>query len=182
MTMTLSRPTKQAATVKAGTIDLDEFFPKHWERICALLYRITGDEHEAQDLALEAFVRLYRNPPRSEDNLGGWLYRVATNLGFNALRARKRRLAYENEAATQELLINQPLDPAEAAEQSQEKQRVGKALKSMKPRLARVLVLRHSGLSYTEVAEVEGLSPGSVGTLLRRAEAEFEKFYLRLES
>jgi len=50
-------------------------------------------------------------------------------------------------------------------------------LAHMRPRSAQVLVLRHSGLSYTEVAEAIGAAPGSVGTLLARAEKEFERLY-----
>ena len=46
-----------------------------------------GDADEAQDLALETFWRLYSSPPRRTENVGGWLYRVALRLGYNALRA-----------------------------------------------------------------------------------------------
>ena len=53
------------------------------------------------------------------------------------------------------------------------------ALGRMKPRSARALLLRHSGLSYAEIAAALPASPGSVGVLLARAEAEFEKQYGR---
>jgi RNA polymerase sigma-70 factor (ECF subfamily) len=45
----------------------------------------------------------------------------------------------------------------------------------MKPREAQLLLLRSSGLAYREVAQTLGIQPGSVGTLLARAEAEFER-------
>jgi DNA-directed RNA polymerase specialized sigma24 family protein len=51
----------------------------------------------------------------------------------------------------------------------------------MKPRSAKTLVLRYSGLSYAEIANAIGVSPNSVGTLLARAEREFEQQYRALE-
>jgi RNA polymerase sigma-70 factor (ECF subfamily) len=51
-------------------------------------------------------------------------------------------------------------------------------LRQMKERDAQLLILRHSGLSYREIAAALDVAPGSVGTLLARAEAEFEQRYL----
>jgi DNA-directed RNA polymerase specialized sigma24 family protein len=59
------------------------------------------------------------------------------------------------------------------ASPGQEREIVRTILAQMKPRTARLLILRHSGLSYTELAEALGIAPGSIGTLLARAEAEF---------
>jgi RNA polymerase sigma-70 factor (ECF subfamily) len=53
-------------------------------------------------------------------------------------------------------------------------------LAQMKPRSAQLLVLRHSGFSYAEIAAALGVAPGSVGVLLARAEKEFEERYKRL--
>ncbi len=58
--------------------------------------------------------------------------------------------------------------------------RVREALARMKPAQAQLLILRHSGLSYQELAEALGVKASSIGTLLARAEAEFEKRYREL--
>jgi RNA polymerase sigma-70 factor (ECF subfamily) len=50
---------------------------------------------------------------------------------------------------------------------------------AMKPSSAQILLLRHSGLSYAEVAAALDVSSGSVGTLLARAEKEFQQLYTR---
>jgi RNA polymerase sigma-70 factor (ECF subfamily) len=50
-------------------------------------------------------------------------------------------------------------------------------LRQMPPREAQLLILRHAGLAYKEIADTLGLAPGSVGTLLARAEKEFERLY-----
>lgn len=177
-TMTFTGPDQQAASNELMTSELELLFEQQWERLCTVLYRLTGGAEEAQDLALEAFERLYRTPPSDRSNLNGWLYRVATNLAFNALRASKRRQLYEAQASRESELIGAPVDPEEAASRRIEQQRVRQVLRSMKPRHARLLVLRHSGLSYAELAKAEGVRVGSVGTLLARAEKEFERRYI----
>jgi RNA polymerase sigma-70 factor (ECF subfamily) len=161
---------------------LEAVFRQHWSRVYSVLFRLVGDGDEAEDLALETFWRLYRRSPAlDEDRLGGWLYRVATNLGFNALRSRRRRLRYEDRAGASAIEDGRPIDPAQALEQSQERQRVQATLERMKPRSARLLVLRYSGLSYAQIAEAMGVAPGSVGTLLARAEEEFERCFQQVE-
>jgi RNA polymerase sigma-70 factor (ECF subfamily) len=173
-------------TDKASQVSDDWFesvFNTYWQRICALLFHLVGDRAEAEDLALEVFWRFHQRPPETKDHhkLGGWLYRVATNLGFNALRSRKRRQRYEEEAGYLEIDANTLTNPVEASEQEEVRQRVRQTLAQMKPRDARLLILRHSGLSYAELAAVVRLAPASIGTLLVRAEREFEKLYQEAE-
>lgn len=161
---------------------LEAAFDEHWSRVYAVLFRLVGDQAEAEDLALEAFWRLYSHHPRLEkpSGMGGWLYRVAVNLGFNALRARQRRRQYESQAMLDDLQDKPEWDPAEQVEKAQEIQKVRQALLRLKPRSAQLLVLRYSGLSYAELAEALGIAPGSVGTLLVRAEREFEEVFTAL--
>ena len=158
----------------------DDLFQENWSRICRVIYRLVGDWDEAEDLAIDTFWRWYQNPPARQDNPGGWLYRVATNLGLNALRARKRRQYYEDQAGVQDL-ERSAADTAAAAAQALEQQRVRTALSRLKPRSAQLLILRHSGQSYAEIAAAIGVAPSSVGTLLARAEQAFEKIYTSLE-
>ncbi len=162
---------------------LEAAFNQHWSRVYGVLYRLVGEHAEAEDLALEAFWRLHKQRPmlESEQNLSGWLYRVAMNLGFNALRAQKRRQRYETQAG-KIVLDNEPaFDPAEQVEKNFEQRRVRKALANMKPRSAQLLILRHSGLAYAELSAALSVAPGSIGTLLARAEREFEESYRALE-
>ena len=93
-----TRPTD--TTARASTAEFEAVFLEHWQPICRVLVRLVGDPAEAEDLALETFWQLYRRPPSNDhaQNVGGWLYRVATNLGLNALRARKRRTRHEVQA------------------------------------------------------------------------------------
>jgi RNA polymerase sigma-70 factor, ECF subfamily len=155
----------------------ERLFEAHYARIYGVMFRLLGDRAEAEDLTLEAFWRLYRQPPRSSQNIGGWLYRVATRLGLNALRALRRRQGYEQQAGRLEVSRSPGLDPEEAAMAREQQARVRQAIGRLPDKQAQLLVLRYSGLSYREIAEAVGVAPGSVGTLLARAEREFEKVY-----
>lgn len=157
----------------------ERVFLDQYPRVYAVLARIVGDRGEAEDLALETFWQLFRRPPaeRHAQGIGGWLYRVATNLGLNALRARKRRERYELEAGADALMRNATGDPEEAAVAEEERERVLRVLGQMDSRRAQLLLMRHSGLSYGELAAAFKVSPNSIGTLLVRAEREFESKY-----
>ncbi len=162
---------------QSETAAFEALFFQHYARIYAVLFRLIGDKSEAEDLTLETFWKLWQQPPSRSDNVAGWLYRVATRLGYNALRAAKRRVQYESQA-TADLPAIHPVDPADEAERSDERVRVRAVLSRMSERDAQLLVLRHSGLAYKEIAAAMQVSPNSVGTLLTRAEKEFERLFL----
>jgi RNA polymerase sigma-70 factor (ECF subfamily) len=86
-------------------------------------------------------------------------------------------LRYETEAGMAALESDPSKDTSTLVEREQQRQRVRLVLASMKSRSAQVLILRYSGLSYEEIADALQVSAGSIGTLLARAEKEFEKRY-----
>jgi len=177
----MARPPKAIPLV--GMTDFEAIFLEHWPRVYGVLLRLVGDHAEAEDLALETFWRLYDRPPQDESslNVGGWLYRVATNLGLNAIRAWKRRERYEMEAGLWDAGANAGVDPERAVSDAEDRRRARLVLRDMDQRPAQLLILRLSGLSYRELAAALGVSENSIGTLLTRAEREFEKRYRRLE-
>jgi len=168
-----------------STDRLTENFEKavleNWSRICAVLSRLTGDGDEAEDLAIETFMRLYRQPwldhHQEDHQMGGWLYRVATNLGLNALRSGKRRQYYEQTSGQAWLAEPRIDNPAEIFSAEENRQNVRTILSSMPAKQAQILILNHSGFSYQEIASIVQVSASSIGSLLYRAEVEFEKRY-----
>jgi len=160
----------------------ETLFREHWTHVYRLLNRLVGDPAEAEDLALETFVRLYQRYPLSENesNPGGWLHRVATNLGLHSIRGWKRRERYEMTAGKYALEETPEASPAEIMAQEEERRLVRLALARMNTRQSQLLVMRYSGLSYKEIASALKLAPTSIGPLLLRAEREFEKHYRAL--
>ncbi len=155
--------------------DFDSLFLAHYDGVYRLLYRIVGAREEAEDLAQETFLRLSRQRFRAdqEHNLRAWLYRVATNLAYNLLRGESRRTRRQEQFIRQ-ATADEP-DPTEAVLRGDEQAAVRRTLASLSEKQAQLLLLRHAGLSYRELAEAVGVAPGSVGALLARAEAAFEK-------
>lgn len=176
---------KSASASQAETGDraeasraLEQVFLEHWARVYRLLVRLVGDPAEAEDLALETFLRFYKHPPAGEDlNLGGWLHRVATNLGLHSIRSFNRRERYELAAGKGALDQASADRPAEIQAQEEERRLVRLVLAQMNERQSRLLVMRHSGMPYKEIAAALGISPTSIGPLLLRAEREFERRY-----
>jgi len=166
-----------SAQTRQDEAEFESVFLQNYTRVYGVLFRLVGDRAEAENLALETFWQLWQRPPARNDNLGGWLYRVATNLGYNALRAAKRRANYEEQAGRDALDLNVSPSPEQEAERAAERGRAHDVLRRMPARDAQLLILRHSGLSYKEIAAALDVSPNSVGTLLARAEEEFEKRY-----
>lgn len=160
----------------------EDLFLAHYARIIGVLRRLLGDSGRAEDLANEVFLKLYRRPfPQDSDgNLPGWLYRTAMNLGIDALRSSARRNRYEQAAARAEIRNQDAENAFDQALRAERQQRVRRVLAELKPAHAQLLLLRACGHSYRELADSLRVEPGSVGTLLNRAEAAFEQRYLEL--
>lgn len=164
----------------------EALFYRHYDRIYGLLFRLLGNRAEAEELVQEVFLKLYRHAfgkrlfnqrlfnGSQPHNLSAWLYRVATNEGYNAIRGRQRQWQRNL------LLLPDPAgEPgAEVAVEAVERQTaVRAALATLPPHQAQLLLLRQMEMSYAELAETCGVAPGSVGTLLRRAAAAFRDAY-----
>jgi RNA polymerase sigma-70 factor (ECF subfamily) len=102
----------------------------------------------------------------------GWLSVAAAHNALNHQRSGRRRAAREEYAVPAERAAP---DVADAVITRDEHRHVREALGRLPRRQAMALVLRHSGLSYAEVASALDLSPGSVGTTVRRAESALRK-------
>ena len=154
-------------------------FLQHYSRIVAILIRLLGERPRAEEIANDAFWRLYHQPALQVDgNVGGWLYRTAMNLGIDALRASGRRRQYEAAAGSGDGAENS--SPLEALLREEKCHRVRAVLSSINPAQSQLLILRSSGLSYKELADALHIKMSSIGTMLNRAEEEFRSRYLAL--
>ena len=147
--------------------DLEAVFRSDYARVVAVAARVLGSRDQAEDVAQEVFLSFGRSAvPAGE--AGGWLTVAATHTALNLLRSGRRRTAREEAADDGPALVP---DVADLVITRDERRAVRAALTRLPHRQAAALVLRHSGLSYAEVAAALDLSPGSVGTTVRRAES-----------
>ena len=147
--------------------DLEQVFRTAYPRVVAVAARVLGSRDEAEDVAQEAFLTFGRSSVPAGQAIG-WLTVAAAHTALNHLRTGRRR-AFREGVAGDDGAVSP--DVADAVVTLDERRRVRAALARLPRRQAVALVLRHSGLSYAEVAAALDLSPGSVGTTVRRAES-----------
>ena len=132
--------------------------------------RLLGDRAEAEDVAQEAMIRLWRIAPdwrQGEAKVTSWLYRVVTNLCTDRQRARRRRAS---EALDD---VPEPADDGPGAEArmltAARLSALDAALATLPDRQRQAVVLRHiEGLSNPEIAEVLGIGVEAVESLTAR--------------
>ncbi|WP_409329088.1 sigma-70 family RNA polymerase sigma factor [Trujillonella humicola] len=152
--------------------DLEQVFRSDYPRVVGVAARVLGSREQAEDVAQEVFLAFGRSSvPAGE--AGGWLTVAAAHTALNLLRSGRRRSAREDAVGRQQ--PQEAPDVADAVVSGEERSRVRAALARLPRRQAVALVLRHSGLSYDEVAAALDLSVGSVGTTVRRAEARLKE-------
>jgi len=152
-------------------------FQEHRLSVFAYLYRLVGNREWAEELTQEAFLRVYDARTRLPEvgNHRAWIYRIATNTAFNALK-RWRRFHWLpwQEADTS------PLGRSDLAEQVEGQALVERSLQVLSPTYrAPLLLYSHYGFSVGEVAEALGIGEGAVKMRLLRAREMFREAYER---
>lgn len=153
----------------------ERLFSAYHSDIHNYVYRLVGDQKQAEDLTQDAFVKAYRALDRlsADANTRAWLYRIATNTALDWLR-RRQLISWlplfdrDNHSAMQ----------ISFAESSLESVAVQQALGELPSRYRVPLVLYAcQGLSTQEIAEILLISRGAVKTRLFRAREKFRRVY-----
>jgi RNA polymerase sigma-70 factor (ECF subfamily) len=141
---------------------------RHLPTVLAISRRMLRDDAEAEDVAQETLLRMWRNAAGLELGPNGvrpWLRRVASNLCIDRVRARRNTTLTDT--------VPEQAEPAGQFQQLAERElgvRVDAALKALPERQRLALTLFHyEGMSQIEVGEVMGISDEAVESLLARA-------------
>lgn len=155
----------ETAEVSSSLMD-EESFRAFYERtsrgLWLFLTRITGDRQVADDLLQETYYRFFRAGAvhESESHRRNSLFRIATNLARDAHRRRGG-------------VVSTPIDEAVGSTVEhgmEDRTDLARAFERLKPKQREMLWLAYAnGSSHEEIAEVVGVTPGSVKGLLRRA-------------
>ena len=160
------------STDGAVRADLEEIFRRDYHRVVGVAARVLGSRDQAEDVAQDVFLSFGRSSvPGAE--APRWLSVAAAHTALNLLRSGRRRASREASSAVMEHDVVS--DVSDAVVTLEERSRVRAALAQLPRKQAVALVLRQSGLSYADVAAALDLSPGSVGTTVRRAESALRK-------
>ncbi len=148
--------------------------------------RMTRDPAQAEDLAQEVFLRVYkaRNRYQPEARFTTWLYRIATNLALNAIRDRKevdplpKKGSLERDSESSRVV-----DPKPTVEQrlmeTDRRRLIRQAIEALpENQRAAVILHKYQEVDYRQIAKILGVSVSAVKSLLFRA---YESLRVRLE-
>jgi RNA polymerase sigma-70 factor, ECF subfamily len=168
-----------ASLVAGDEAALGNLMRRHGEPLFHFLCRITGSPDEANDLAQEAFVRVYRASAsyRPEYKFKTWLYTIAGNLARNHLRWRTRHHAVsldadanDSETSLADTLPSAARDPRQSAEADERAQTVRTAVARLPEDLREAIVLcEWEEMSMAEAAVVMKTTAKAVESKLYRA-------------
>jgi RNA polymerase sigma-70 factor (ECF subfamily) len=145
---------------------------RHQKTIFNLVYRMLGDYDEAAEIAQEAFLSAYRaiGGFRGDANFSTWLYRIALNHATTRRKSMAHWQQHTVPIETTEPVGDNHLDPAAMVEQKEIQERVQKALNSLEPDDAAIILLKDlQDMPYEEVARILEIPLGTVKSRLHRA-------------
>ena len=162
----------------------EELIETYAEMVFRVAYRILKDEQDAEDAMQETFLSIHRRIQsfRGESKFSSWLYRVATNVALDALRARKRYRGHftelsddqDDEMEAQLTDALQPL-PEEQLTRQETQERIYAILSAMSPKLSEAFVLYEiEGLSMQETADALGISLSTAKVRVHRARLQLQ--------
>ncbi len=156
--------------------------PEHFQhRLVGVLHHLVGSAEEAEDLAQEVFLRVYRarKKYRARCKFSTWLFTIANNLALNSLRARQRKPVVRlntrdsgplGARPAEQLVQDSGHQPVQRMQQQELAAVIRQALEELNERQRMAVLLnKFEDMNYAQIAEVMGLSTKAVKSLLCRA-------------
>lgn len=168
-------PARLVALAQAGDAGaFTELTRRYRQRIYALALHLTGDTHDADDIAQETFLRAYRNLAsfRVAAEFYTWIYRIAVNLALNTRRGKSRRrtTGMEDPRVALAVQVDALGDPRRAAELRQVYTLLVAALDDLPaPFRSAVVLVAIQGLTHEEAGTVLGCPAGTISWRLHQA-------------
>jgi RNA polymerase sigma-70 factor (ECF subfamily) len=168
-------PSALVELARAGDSEaFSELMRRYRPNIYALALHLTGDAHDADDIAQDTFLRAYKSLVefRAESEFYTWIYRIALNLSLNVQRRNVRRRAapLDDPRVTLAVQVDAHGDPRRAAELRQIYTRLVAALDALSvPLRSAVVLVSIHGLSHDQAAQILSCSTGTVAWRIHRA-------------
>src|SRR5437660_5141787 len=159
----------------------EELVTRYQHRLVGVMHHLVGNTEEAEDLAQEVFLRIYRarKKYRPRSRFSTWLFTIANNLALNSLRARQRKPVVSlpvhdsgplGPRPAEQLVHDHHSGPTKRIQQQELAAIIRQALDGLNERQRMAVVLnKFEDMNYAEIAEVMGLTTKAVKSLLSRA-------------
>ncbi len=147
----------------------DELVRQHADRVYRLAYRLSGNQHDAEDLTQETFIRVFRSVQNYQPGtFEGWLHRITTNLFLDMVR-RRGRIRMEALPEDYDRVPGNDPNPEQIYHDSRLGPDLQAALDSLPPEFRAAVVLCDiEGLSYEEIGATLGVKLGTVRSRIHR--------------
>ena len=154
---------------KATMPSWDELVRQHADRVYRLAYRLSGNQHDAEDLTQETFIRVFRSVQNYQPGtFEGWLHRITTNLFLDMVR-RRARIRMEALPEDYDRVPADEPNPEQIYHDSRLGPDLQAALDSLPPEFRAAVVLCDiEGLSYEEIGATLGVKLGTVRSRIHR--------------
>jgi len=184
MTSAVTASSVDATTTTPDDLTWQAIVEKHASRVYRLAYHLTGNQHDAEDLTQDVFVRVFNSLSQyTPGTFEGWLHRITTNLFLDKMR-RKARIRFDFMADDDgAVATSASFDRVERSGQPEDAFEMGhmgadiiEALADLPPEYRAAVVLSDiEGLSYEEIALTLGIKLGTVRSRLSRARARLRE-------
>lgn len=137
---------------------------KHQDFVYNITRKVTGNHEDAIEAAQRVFVKMYDRLASFNKNsaFSTWLYRVATNESLNVVRSRRLKRWFGYDEMGKEF-SDSAANPFETLVEAEKKEQLDRVIQTLPDRQRTVFVLRMSeGLAYEEIADILGVSEGSL--------------------
>lgn len=171
--------------VKEGDTEaFRELVEAHQSRVIGTVARMLGDEAEAEDVAQQVFLRIWKSAPRWEPaaKFTTWAFTIMKNLVFNESRRRSRRgtvpleTSDDDDAPQRQYADDSVKAPDRAMLDTEHQDAIERAIQELPEVQRMALVLRrYQDVSYEEIAEILKLSVPAVKSVLFRARNELRE-------
>jgi len=158
----------------------DDLVRQHADRVYRLAYRLSGNQHDAEDLTQETFIRVFRSVQNYQPGtFEGWLHRITTNLFLDMVR-RRGRIRMEALPEDYDRVPADEPNPEQIYHDSRLGPDLQAALDSLPPEFRAAVVLCDvEGLSYEEIGATLGVKLGTVRSRIHRGRQALRDFLAR---
>lgn len=166
----------------------NELVRTYEHRVFGLLMRLMGRREEAEDVAQEVFVQVFKaiGSFRGESKLSTWIFRIAVNLSKNRAKYLSRRhtdMQTELDSVSdgplrgaKQSAMDSIARPDELLSGMELQAIVEHAIAELEPEFREVLILRDiEDMSYEDIAEITGLADGTVKSRIHRARSQLKQ-------
>ena len=153
-----------------------ELVQEHADSVYRLAYRLSGNQHDAEDLTQETFMRVFRSLKNYQPGtFEGWLHRITTNLFLDMVR-RRAKIRMEALPEDYERVPGTDMTPEEAYNVANLDPALQRALDGLAPDFRVAVVLCDVvGMTYEEIGETLGVKMGTVRSRIHRGRAQLRE-------